>query len=69
MVMDKSDKEKSKIEAEKAPENSREDSQNKEIDIIIKKELISIGIRKISNGLKMDYCVKCLLLLVEKKKK
>ena len=31
--MDKSDKEKSKIEAEKAPENSREDSQNKEIDI------------------------------------
>ena len=33
MVMDKSDKEKSKIEAEKAPENSREDSQNKEIDI------------------------------------
>jgi len=33
MVMDKSDKEKSKIEAEKAQENSKEDSQKEEGDI------------------------------------
>ena len=33
MVMDKSDKEKNKIEAEKAQENSKEDSQNKEDNI------------------------------------
>ena len=33
MVMDKPDKEKNKIEAEKAQENSKEDSQNKEENI------------------------------------
>ena len=32
MVMDKSDKEKSKIEAENAQENSKEDSQKEEGD-------------------------------------